>query len=87
MPSLRILTCVKLAETRGKIGSFAVSIHPQLASTPAVKPAQDVQNHLFLPVFHLLPTHDYPQSKTATLHLLSGMFSPPSTGPITITRT
>lgn len=87
MPSLRILTCAKPAESRGKIRSFAVDAHPQTACVSIAKPAQYVQNHTFLPAFHLFPTHDYPQPKTTVWHLLAGVFSPHSTGPITITTT
>ena len=87
MPSLRISTCVKLAETHGKSRSFTVDVRPQTAYMATAKPAQYVQNHTFLPAFHLFPTHDYPQPKTTVRHLLAGVFSPPSTAPITITTT
>ena len=87
MPSLRILTCAKPAESYGKIRSFAVDTYPQKGHTATTKPTQYVQNRTLLPAFHLFPTHDYPQPKTTVWHLLAGVFSPPSTGSITITTT
>lgn len=87
MPSLRILTCAKPAESYRKSRLFAVDAYPQTAYMATAKLTQHVQNHTVLPAFHLSPTHDYPQPKTTVWHLFVGVFSPPSTGPITITTT
>lgn len=87
MPSLSILACAKPAESRGKTRSFAVDVRPQYACRWIAKHTRYVQNPQLLPAFHLSPTHDYPQSKVTIWYLLVGVFSPPSTGPITITTT
>lgn len=79
--------CVQPAESLGKVRSFTVDVHPQKTHKQANETTQYVQNHLLLPAFHLAPTHDCPQPNMAIWHLLAGVFSPPSTAPITITTT
>lgn len=85
MPSTILSAWGKAVNYVGFARRKNVDERPQLGVYATTRPHQHVYNHSFVPDLTDLFPQRFPQAKMTKLYLLTGLFSPLSTLPITTT--